>query len=203
MKITAILICMKFSNSRELYVWIRLYYHYYDVTMSKMASRITSLAIVYSSVYSGADQRTHRWPVNSPSKGPVMRKMFPFDDVIMMRIGNISWVSNGTQLIIFHCLLSITLQNIPATVSAIVTIWIDFGGLNMYGWQDLDVNSNCLHKIIHKKATITIHVIYRNCETFVDGFVIRWPKFLFGYGSGNFWTSHYSKNFRFRHNHYG
>ena len=146
MKITAILICMKFSNSRELYVWIRLYYHYYDVTISKMASRITSLAIVYSSVYSGADQRTHqssaslafvwiihRWPVNSPSKGPVMRKMFPFDDVSMMRIGNISWVSNGTQFIIFHCLLSITLQNIPATVTAIVTIWIDFGMLNMYG----------------------------------------------------------------------
>ena len=25
----------------------------------------------------------HRWPVNSPQKGPVTRKMFPFDDVIM------------------------------------------------------------------------------------------------------------------------
>ena len=25
----------------------------------------------------------HRWPVNSPHKGPVARKMFPFDDVIM------------------------------------------------------------------------------------------------------------------------
>ena len=25
-----------------------------------------------------------RWPVNSPHKGPVTRKMFPFDDVIMM-----------------------------------------------------------------------------------------------------------------------
>ena len=27
----------------------------------------------------------HRWPVNSPHKGPVTRKMFPFDDVIMGR----------------------------------------------------------------------------------------------------------------------
>ena len=26
---------------------------------------------------------THRWPVNPPHKGPVTRKMFPFDDVIM------------------------------------------------------------------------------------------------------------------------
>ena len=25
----------------------------------------------------------HRWPVNSPHKGPVTQKMFPFDDVIM------------------------------------------------------------------------------------------------------------------------
>ena len=27
----------------------------------------------------------HRWPMNSPHKGPVTRKMFPFDDVIMIR----------------------------------------------------------------------------------------------------------------------
>ena len=64
--------------------------------MSAMAYQITSLTIVYSTVYSGADQRTHqtstslafvreirRWPVNSPHKGPVTRKSFPFDDVIM------------------------------------------------------------------------------------------------------------------------
>ena len=64
--------------------------------MSTIASQITSLTIVYSTVYSGADQRKHqssaslafvrgihRGPVNSPYKGPVTRKMFPFDDVIM------------------------------------------------------------------------------------------------------------------------
>ena len=28
----------------------------------------------------------HRGPVNSPHKGPVMRKMFPFDDVIMFPV---------------------------------------------------------------------------------------------------------------------
>ena len=27
----------------------------------------------------------HRWPVNSPHKGTVMQKMFPFDDVIVSR----------------------------------------------------------------------------------------------------------------------
>ena len=28
-------------------------------------------------------RRIHRWSVNSPHKGPVTRKMFPFDDIIM------------------------------------------------------------------------------------------------------------------------
>ena len=70
--------------------------HYNDVMIGAMASQITRLTIVYSAVYSGADQRKHqsssslafvwgihRWPVNSPHKWPVTRKMFPFDDVIM------------------------------------------------------------------------------------------------------------------------
>ena len=69
--------------------------HYNDVIMSAMA-QIASLTIVYSTVYSGVDQRKHqtsaslafvreipRWPGNSPHKGPVTRKMLPFDDVIM------------------------------------------------------------------------------------------------------------------------
>ena len=70
--------------------------HYNDIIMSAMASQITSLTIVYWSVCSRADQRKHksfaslpfvrgihRWQVNSPHKGPVTRKMFPIDDVIM------------------------------------------------------------------------------------------------------------------------
>ena len=71
--------------------------HYNDVIMSAMAPQITSLTIVYSTVYSGTGQRKyqssaslasvrgiHRWPVNSLHKGPVTRKMLPFDDVIMV-----------------------------------------------------------------------------------------------------------------------
>ena len=70
--------------------------HYYDVILGAIESQITSLAIVYSTVYSSANQRKHqssaslafvrgihRRPVNSPLKWPVTRKMFPFDDVIM------------------------------------------------------------------------------------------------------------------------
>ena len=67
--------------------------------MCAIASQITSLTIVYSTVYSDADERKHqssaslafvrgihRGPVNSPHKWPVTRKMFSFDDVIMRYI---------------------------------------------------------------------------------------------------------------------
>ena len=61
--------------------------------MSAMASNIAGVSIVCS----GADQSKHqssvslafvrgihRLPMDSPDKGPVMRKMFPFDDFIML-----------------------------------------------------------------------------------------------------------------------
>ena len=69
---------------------------YNDVIMTTMASQITSLTVVYSTVYSDADQRKHqssaslayvwgshrdRWIPHT--KGPVTRKIFPFDDIIM------------------------------------------------------------------------------------------------------------------------
>ena len=70
--------------------------HYNDVIMTTMAHQITSITVVCLTVYSGTGQTKHqsfaslafvrgihRWPVNSPHKGPVTRKMFPFDDVIM------------------------------------------------------------------------------------------------------------------------
>ena len=71
--------------------------YYSDVIMRAMASQITGVLTVCSTVCSGADQRTlqssaslalvrgiHRWPVNSPHKGPVTRKMFLFGDVIVV-----------------------------------------------------------------------------------------------------------------------
>ena len=70
--------------------------YYSDVIMGAIASQITRLTIVYSTVYLDTDQRKHqssvsltfvrgihRWPVNHPHKWPVTRKMFPFDDLSM------------------------------------------------------------------------------------------------------------------------
>ena len=46
-----------FINTLEHYT---ISVHYNDVIMSAIASKITSLTIVYSTVYSGADQRKHQ-----------------------------------------------------------------------------------------------------------------------------------------------
>ena len=73
--------------------------------MDTMASQITSLTtIVCAAFIQGADQRKHqssaslafvgeiyRWPANSPHKGPVTRKMFPCDDVMMPSAGEVLW----------------------------------------------------------------------------------------------------------------
>ena len=79
---------------RMLVLW-----HYDDVIMGAMASQITSLAIVFSTIYSGTDQRKHQssaslafvreihqGPVNSLHNWPVTRKTLPFDDVIMGKL---------------------------------------------------------------------------------------------------------------------
>ena len=77
-----------------MYIYIYVY-HYCDVIMGTIASQITSLTIVYSTVYSGADQRKHQsstslafvWGIHrGPHKWPTNQKMFPFDDVIMYNI---------------------------------------------------------------------------------------------------------------------
>ena len=76
--------------------WACRLLHYSDVIMSSMASQITGVSVVYSTVSLSADQtnyessaslafvrRIHRWPVDSLHKGPVTRKRIRFDDVIM------------------------------------------------------------------------------------------------------------------------
>ena len=93
--------------------------------MGATASQITSLTIVYSTVYTGTDQRQHqspmslafvrgiqRWTVNSLHKWPVTQKMFPIDDVIMRwwplmqtpaartcKIFNLLWPSNAIMMV--------------------------------------------------------------------------------------------------------
>ena len=93
-----------------------LLHHYNDVIMSAMVSQINGVSIVYSNVCSGADQRKHQSSSASMAlwgeftvdqwKGPVTRKMFPFDDVItMLKLwGNTLWcISLSLSIYICMC----------------------------------------------------------------------------------------------------
>ena len=102
------------------------WFNYNAVVMGAMASQITSPTLVYSTVYSDADRRQHkssalldfvwgihRGPVNSPHKGPVTRKMFPFDDVIMFTSGLLHWYWNS------HVIDTVT----PPLTKRLARIW--------------------------------------------------------------------------------
>ena len=74
--------------------WKKSKLHYNVIIMSAVSSQITSLTIVYSSIYSGADQRKHQSSaslafVRGIHRWPVTRKMFPFDDAIIITV----WLS--------------------------------------------------------------------------------------------------------------
>ena len=109
-------------------------WHYCDAIMGTVASQVTSLTIVYTTVYSDADQRKHkssallafvwgihRGPVNSPHKGAVTRKMFPFDDVTMTKYIGLPGLSKGLnpwwrhQMETFLALLVLCEENPPVT----------------------------------------------------------------------------------------
>ena len=92
--------CHKFNRIIDVYLrhpilcyGYTIITHHSDVIMGTMVSQITSPTIIYSTVYSGAYQikhqssaslafvrGIHRWP----HKGPVTRKVYPFNDAIMV-----------------------------------------------------------------------------------------------------------------------
>ena len=118
-----------------------------------VASQISNLTVVYSTVYSDADHRKHqssaslafvrgihRGPVNSPHKWPVTPRMFPFDDVIVRRAG-LLWSQQDFEwrwsvplfkcltvlefsFILFDLCLLITFFNFIMNYVPIVTFWI-------------------------------------------------------------------------------
>ena len=75
-----------------------------DVIMSEMASQITSLAIVYSTVYSGADQRKHQ---SSASLRPLWGEFtceFPAQRASNAENVSIWWCHHGMSPWENHCI---------------------------------------------------------------------------------------------------
>ena len=93
--------------------------------MGAVASQITSLTIVCSTVYSDADQRKYQsfvslafvrglhWgPVNSPHIWPVTRKTFPFNDVMLC-----CWTSTvSNRFPLTMCVSKINLRRIKCSI---------------------------------------------------------------------------------------
>ena len=84
-------LCPLWRHSNEKMAFLIL-----ATTLQWRQNEHNGVSIIYLIVCSGADKRKHeisgslafvrgihRWPVNSPHKGPVTRKLFPFDYVIM------------------------------------------------------------------------------------------------------------------------
>ena len=109
---------------------MRVRLHYSDVIMSAMVTQITGVSIVCSIVgsgaYQGKHQRStslafvrgiHRWLVNSPHKGPVTRKMFPFDDVMMKLL-----VRDTQRGNCIHC--SYISSSMPSIIASYLMTWL-------------------------------------------------------------------------------
>ena len=148
--------------------------HYSDVLMRMMASQISSVSIVHSTVCSGADQRKHqssvslafvsgihRWPVNTPHKGQVTQKM-SFDDVIMLQSYTMVFFSMVFSNFLKY--LSSTFQKTQLTMNPFMFILMfGFGeatshiaaknGLIPNRWKTV-VQCNGEHAHIHNNITL-------------------------------------------------
>ena len=105
--------------------------------MIAMASQITGIPVVYATVRSGTAERKHqisvslafvlaihRWPVTSPHKRPVMRKMFPFDDFIILwnNIDGLAQDCRNSIANALELLQSCTKPSIWLCISALISL---------------------------------------------------------------------------------
>ena len=136
--------------------------------MGEIVSQITSLAIIYSTVYSDADQRKHqssaslafvrgihRGPVNSPHKWPVTRKMFPFNDVIMLDEILIlkATLLNISNAIYHQQIVNVITDQCHGSIDCLPTsskLW--------HGWV---IIQNLRGVINHKESNISLDVVAR------------------------------------------
>ena len=92
--------------------------HYSDAIINVKVSQMTGVSIVFSTVYLGTYQRKHHssaslafvrvihwWPVDSPHKGSLKRKVFPFDYAIMQLMMTLTANRVNDMFLIFHCRL--------------------------------------------------------------------------------------------------
>ena len=111
--------------------------YYNDIIMSVIASQIMDVSMVCSRVCSGTNQRKHQssmslafvrgihqWLVNSPHKGLIMRKMIPFDDIIM-RNHNTTTTKCEWYACLLRCMVHVGTWWRGALMFPLISIWIN------------------------------------------------------------------------------
>ena len=92
----------------------------------------------------------HRWPVDSPHKGPITRKMFPFDDVIMVYLQIVEQFSNLWLIYAQLPMLIYSLQILCLYPSQALPLCNapDMYGQGLSHWRKaLPATPNLLHKL--------------------------------------------------------
>ena len=110
---------------------------YSDVTLSAMASQI--IWPVCSAICSGAHQRSsaslasvrgiHRWSVDCPHDGPVTRKMFPYNDVIVVKM-LLSLKNWRDKVTILHTCKTVAWFDIQTITFINLQLWTKFFSWN-------------------------------------------------------------------------
>ena len=173
--------------------------------MGAMASQITSLTIFYSAVYSGADQRKHqssaslafvrgihRSPVNSPLKWPVTRKIFPFDDVIMVDWPYIAGGHNHIQQLFTVAVEPFLQYSLDIDIAAHGFCAIYHGP--MQNCWSYNATLSILEEFRHRCACDLIHCIHCCIQELQDGTFFPVPSHVLSRKIG-YWSSWMETNF--------
>ena len=104
------------------------------------------------------DRGLHWWLMNSPHKGPVMQKMIPFDDVIMIHIfkytENWSWAKFTGKLINFK---SISLPDFPRSGNEIFLAFVYLKRFLKMACHRLATSSQSIRYQVRKPVLTNIH----------------------------------------------
>ena len=149
-----------FNNGPEWRLMWLWFTHHNDVIMGTIATQITSLTVVCSTVYSDADQTKHqnsaslafvrgihRGPVNSPNKWPVTGKMFPFDDVIMHANPG-HWPALCAGLLCCNFFNILTPVPYHHFFSSLILLFIYIYSLSFFTWCIWCINWSCWQSYI-------------------------------------------------------
>ena len=108
----------------------------------------------------------HRWPVNSPHKWPVTRKMFLFDDVIMPLLFSSRWMLTSAHFPVFNCSSpgstyvnirsAVSFREIPSAILNYITVkWGNFGRWGNFGQYKTFILSNIF---CHPKKNLVVNM---------------------------------------------